>query len=302
MRFLRSFCVQSSATSWKTSVIAIALIVMPHTVSAQVIISEFVYDTPGSDSKAEWIELQNTDLVSVDISRWKINDGSNHLFNVPPKNGSTGSLVIQPGSFLILAADAGSFIASHPDVHISVIDTVIDLSNSGGKITLIDASSTKVDSISYTTSRGAAGTGESLQKINGKLVSAIPTPGYENSIVKIAKKIVKAATVSAAHVKKTSRASTRQTTAHKTATREGNVKSVTALASDPVVSDATDTAQLSGAGAATAAIANLPQGSSGGSINAWMYGALALGVTGAGIAVVANQKKKGEWDIQEITD
>jgi hypothetical protein len=32
----------------------------------------------------------------------------------------------------------------------------------------------------------------------------------------------------------------------------------------------------------------------------WAYGALALGIAGASAVLVARQKKKGEWDIEEI--
>ena len=178
MKFLRNSCARCSAAVSKTSLVAFTIIaIVPQIAAAQVVISEFMFDAPGSDSKSEWVELQNTGTDSIDISKWKINDGSNHVYNAPPKNGSTGSLIIDSGAFLILAADAGTFIGAHPEVSTSVIDTVIDLPNLGGKIMLLDASSTKVDSVSYTTSKGADGTGESLQKVNGKLVAAKPTPG-----------------------------------------------------------------------------------------------------------------------------
>jgi hypothetical protein len=33
----------------------------------------------------------------------------------------------------------------------------------------------------------------------------------------------------------------------------------------------------------------------------WAYGALAIGIAGAGAVLVSRQKKKGEWDIDEIS-
>src|SRR5438105_3103548 len=59
------------------------LLLLPTATFAQVVISEIMYDAPGSDSHAEWIELQNTGDSAVDISKWKLNDGSNHVFNQP---------------------------------------------------------------------------------------------------------------------------------------------------------------------------------------------------------------------------
>jgi hypothetical protein len=34
----------------------------------------------------------------------------------------------------------------------------------------------------------------------------------------------------------------------------------------------------------------------------WLFGAAAAGVAGSAAVLVARQKRKGEWDIEEITD
>src|SRR5262249_36603235 len=150
--------------------------------------------------KAEWIELQNIGTEAVDISKWKINDGSNHVFNAPPKNGSTGSLIMPAGSDLVLSSDANAFMVSHLEVAVSVISLDFNLSNDKGKISLLNASSTAVDKVSYAASKGGDGTGESLQLVDGTFIAAKPTPGSENSTIRIPKTVV--AVVSSAKASK----------------------------------------------------------------------------------------------------
>jgi hypothetical protein len=238
-----------------------------------------MYDAPGSDSKAEWVELQNIGTNSVDISKWKFNDGSNHVLNAPPKNGSTGSLDLQPGEYLILTSNAVTFLSSH-SVSVSVIDTVIDLPNDSGKISLLDASSSVVNKVSYSSSHGGNGTGESLQSVNGKLVPGKPTPGEPNASVRLPKPPVQ---------------SSSKTTTKKVAT---NFKPEILDGTSTVAADVADSAETSSPMLA-AAVVPLSTGSSG--YLPWVYGVLALGIAGASAIFVARQKKKEEWDIEEIT-
>lgn len=258
---------------------------VPQAVFAEVEISEIMYDAPGSDSKAEWIELQNTGTESVDLSKWKVSDGANHVLNAPPKNGSAGSLLLEPGGFLILASDAGTFIASNPSISVSVIDTTFNLSNDGGKLALINASSTAEDKVSYSGSK-AAGTGASLQKVNGKFVEGFPTPGNPNAASKV-------------YAPKKTVANVPLKAKTKTATKK-STKSTQRAVADPETSDPApgDTVATSSPLAA-AAVVPLDSGSH--SYMPWAYGTLALGIAGASAALIARQKRKGEWDIEEIT-
>ena len=238
-----------------------------------------MYDAPGADTKTEWIELQNTGTDSIDISKWKLNDGSNHVLNAPPKNGSTGSLVIASGEYLILASDAATFESSH-SANVSVIDTVMNLPNDKGTIELLDASSSVENKISYASSKGGNGTGESLQEINGKLVAAAPTPGATNSSVHLARTLPALAP---------SKSSERKVA---TKTKPQILDGTSTVASDIAESDEPTTTAM-------AAAAVVPLGD-GNSYIPWLYGVLALGVAGAAAILVAKQKKKGEWDIEEI--
>src|SRR5580704_16125556 len=76
---------------------------------AQIVITEIMYDPSGSDVGAEWIEIYNASNSPIDLTKWKVNDGTNHVLNPPPKNGGHGSLLLGANAYLILAADAASF-------------------------------------------------------------------------------------------------------------------------------------------------------------------------------------------------
>ena len=169
MKFLRKYYSRCfvGKTSLRSSTlvgVALALTLCPAVVSAEVVISEFLYDAPGSDTDQEFVELFNAGTASVDLTKWKISDGSNHTFNVPPKNGGTGSITIAPGAYVLLVDNAPNFISLHSGITASVIDTVLSLPNAAGTISLIDDGGATVDSISYTKDQGAAGDGNSLTR------------------------------------------------------------------------------------------------------------------------------------------
>lgn len=266
----------------RNSLSLIALLLLsPQFVAAQVVISEIMYDVPGSDSKAEWIELQNIGTEAVDISKWKFNDGSNHILNVPPKNGSIGTLSIPSGGYLLLAADAGAFLSGHTVV-VSVIDTTMSLGNDSGKISVLDEGGKAMAKASYSSSKGAGGTGESLQLVDGKWKHAKPTPGSLNTSEAMAKP-VPAVTKAAPKSKKVAVAKPKPEILDGTST--------VAQIDDPLVAVESQLAS-----------AVVPLSRTGNSLLSWAFGALSIGVAGAGAVFVTRQKKRGEWDIEEIKD
>ncbi|MFA7309357.1 MAG: lamin tail domain-containing protein [Candidatus Paceibacterota bacterium] len=163
--------------------VGVAVLFLPISVSAQVVINEFLYDAQGTDTDQEYIELHNTGSSPVDLTKYKINDGSNHTLNVPPKNGGAGSISIAPSGYALLVDNAANFIAAHPGVGGTVIDTVLSLSNTGTTLSLLDESGTVVSTVSYTKDQGAAGDGNSLQRSDGSWIAAAPTPGAKNATV-----------------------------------------------------------------------------------------------------------------------
>ncbi len=272
--------------------LALALVLVPVSAHAQIVISEFLYDAPGSDTGAEWIELHNIGAAPADLSKWKINDGSNHVLNVPPKNGGTGPMTLAAGGYMILASNASAFSASHGGATVAVIDTTLSLSNTAGTITLLDASSSSVDAVSYAKTQGAAGDGNSLQKTAaGAWISAKPTPGAVNSetaalppapVVKAAKPAVakKVAIRSKAVV-------------HAEATEDTDPVEIPAdVSGDDTHVGTLPTSSAEVAGAAGSMSLTSP----------WFVGALGLSFAAAGAGWMARRSKKTEWDIEEIAD
>ena len=95
-------------------------------------ITEVMYDFPGTDENHEYIKIENIGADPVDITGYKFVDGSSatkHGINLPPKNGSIGSPIIEPSGFLILADNATTYIADNPGFAGSVLDSTFSLNN-----------------------------------------------------------------------------------------------------------------------------------------------------------------------------
>lgn len=152
-----------------------------------VIINEVMYDLEGADSGLEWVELKNISSEPIDLTGWKFNDGSNHLLNVPPKNGGQGTMVILPQGFAILADKADLFLQNHPNFLGTVIDTAMSLNNTAATLRLIDNNGNIVEEISYAKTQGGNGNGFSLERASDNVAEFCEsnilggTPGQENN-------------------------------------------------------------------------------------------------------------------------
>jgi hypothetical protein len=171
--------------SFKNSLFVSSLLVVCfgvcHSAFADVSFSEIMYDTEGSDTDKEWVEIYNSGSSTISISGWKFNDGANHTLNNPPTNGGQGTLEIAAGSHVVLAGNASAFLAEYSSYTGTVIDTVMSLANTSDTLSLIDQNGGTVTSYTYSSDQGAAGDGLSLQNINGTWGSGTPTPGATNT-------------------------------------------------------------------------------------------------------------------------
>ena len=167
------------------SKLAVSLVLMvwavfPFLAKASVYINEIMYDIDGSDDKKEWVEIYNDSADEINLKDWRFYDGSNHILNEPPANGGRGSLVLPAYSYAIFSSDATTTVANSPAYSGAVIDTVMSLGNTSETLKIIDASGAIIDAVSYNSSMGANGDGNSLQKINGVWSAKSPTFGYPN--------------------------------------------------------------------------------------------------------------------------
>lgn len=157
------------------------IFLFPVYASANLIFTEIAYDLPGSDTDREWVEILNDGGSTIDITGYKFNDGANHVLNPPPENGGQGNLSVSSGEYIILSADASTFIFEHPSFGGTVIDTVMSLANTGDTLTLVDADGTTVASVTYTSEDGGAGDGSTLSLIDGDWQSGTSSPGLSGS-------------------------------------------------------------------------------------------------------------------------
>ncbi len=265
----------------------IAVLYYPTTISAQVVVTEIMYDAPGSDTGKEWIELFNSGATPIDIKSWKINDGSNHVFNVPPKNGSVGSTVVAPSGYVVLAADAAAFKTQYPNVT-NVIDTTLALTNSSGIISLLNASSTIQETVSYDSSVGAAGDGNTLNRISvGVLSPRRPSPGVILALDAIPPSAPKVVEPKAPKVSKKSALVVSDSPERIVSTSDDVVQDVPADIPSEMREPASD---ILGAGS---------MGGGGLSTTWWWIGAGLLTLVGAGAMMMSRVAQKKEWDIIE---
>ncbi len=106
----------------------------------QVIITEVLYDTPGTDADEEWIELFNPTKKDVDLTNWTIED------NVDTFKILSG--IISGGEYFVVARVTAGFNAlygSNPDIE----GLSLYLGNSGDKLTLRDNANAVVDFVAW---------------------------------------------------------------------------------------------------------------------------------------------------------
>ncbi|MER3522842.1 MAG: hypothetical protein C4326_01930 [Ignavibacteria bacterium] len=141
-----------------------------------VVLNEIMY-APFTDN-AEFIELNNTSTVPIDLKGWTVRDrltreGSAHVFSL-----SSRKMIVQPGEFFVLASDS-SVLRRFPlldTVRLSIVNaSSLSLNNDGDDVVLIDPSGHVIDSISYVPAwhnpNIADVTGRSLEKIQPQLAS-----------------------------------------------------------------------------------------------------------------------------------
>jgi len=165
--------------------------VSPFSVSANsaITINEIMYDLPGTDANHEWIEIYNSGPDEADLTNWKFNDGddpTNHALNEPPKNASRGSMIIPAGGYLVLTGNASTTVSDLPNYNGTIIDTVMNLSNTAATLKLFGRDGAQVTSAYYNKEMGATGNNKSLERNGASFKESYRdggTPGAPNSIL-----------------------------------------------------------------------------------------------------------------------
>jgi hypothetical protein len=158
----------------------IFILFAPYVAFASFDITEIMYDVPGTDSGREWIEVKNISDKDLDLSTWYFLEANTAHKLVP-----VGSISIVPaGSYAIISDVPDKFMQDWSSFSGILFDSVFSLNNEGETIAMLSDNkkpfSDISSSVTYSSASGASGDGNSLQKIDGVWVSALPTPGREN--------------------------------------------------------------------------------------------------------------------------
>ncbi len=106
-------------------------------ITPNIVINEIYYNVPSTDT-LEFIELYNNELTAVDLTGWSFTQGVTHTF---------GSVMMQPGDYLVLTNNAASFQTAFG---VTAIEwTSGSLSNGGEDIEIVDAANAVVDYVNY---------------------------------------------------------------------------------------------------------------------------------------------------------
>jgi beta-lactamase superfamily II metal-dependent hydrolase len=109
-----------------------------------VVFSEVFYDTPGTDSEEEWIELYNNSPVALDLGGWKIidNNGAGSSYTIPAGE------VIEPGTYYTLAVSSTGFTNLY-GYDADLYAYIPGLNNDGDVLLLKDKSGTVKDFVAW---------------------------------------------------------------------------------------------------------------------------------------------------------
>lgn len=160
-------------------VITVAIVgLFPFVASAQVVISEIMYDAPGLEGSGEhdWVEVFNAGASAVDISLYRFFEaGTNHTLKL-----ESGSATLPSGGYAVIANATTTFLADWPTFGGTLFDSSFNLNSSGELIGIrIDSSDTTND-FTYSPSDAATNNGSSLHRVSvsgAAFAAGTPSPG-----------------------------------------------------------------------------------------------------------------------------
>jgi hypothetical protein len=155
---------------------AFFILIAPLPAFAAVQVSEVMYDAPGADTGREWIEISNIGNNSVNLFGYKLFEGGvNHSITLVAGKGTLTTLAVDESA--VIANNPSKFLSDYPHYAGTLLKSSFSLSNTGETFAIKDASSSVLDSVSYSSSMGATGDGNSLHRNGDTFVAGAPNPG-----------------------------------------------------------------------------------------------------------------------------
>ncbi len=150
--------------------------VSPSSVAPIFFITEIFYNASGTDANREWIEIRNDGTSAAAPENIKFAEGgTNHSLAF-----ARGSASLAAGAYAVIADDASQFFLDYPSFSGNLFDSSFSLSNDGEMLSLVFGGNV-FHSVSYSSSTGANGDGNSLQLIGAAWRASVPTPGAANA-------------------------------------------------------------------------------------------------------------------------
>jgi hypothetical protein len=120
------------------------LVAAPLAAHAGVVFGDIGYDVPGADQGREWVAIQNTGPDAVDLTGWRFFEGGVNHKLVP-----LGSALLPVGGSAVIVSSADGYVGDHPGYGGLLFKSSFSLKNSGETLSLKNASSTIVTSVTY---------------------------------------------------------------------------------------------------------------------------------------------------------
>ncbi|OGI95712.1 hypothetical protein A2917_00100 [Candidatus Nomurabacteria bacterium RIFCSPLOWO2_01_FULL_42_17] len=148
---------------------------------AGLVINEIMYDLDGAD--IDWVEVYNSGEADADLTALKLlisNSTSNHGIVK-----DSGSEVLHAGDYgvIVVTSQISSFLSRWSNVT-NIFTSSFSLPNETAQVEInAGDKNVPIDSVTYNSSQGAVGDGQSLQLIDGSWIASTPTPGSVNVFI-----------------------------------------------------------------------------------------------------------------------
>lgn len=148
----------------------VVCMLIPISSFADVIITEVMYDAEGADTGKEWIEIYNNGNQSISIDDY-------YFYEADVHHGlDSGGETLSSGDYAVISQDLGGF-NNHYDSNAIIIKSSFSLNNTGEELAISDLEKNIIYSLSYSSSFGASGNGNSLHYGTNGWFQSTPTPG-----------------------------------------------------------------------------------------------------------------------------